>query len=184
MSEVRLQLLYPFGPLFTQKKKKKLLCKGCQIIFPGTVRFSKCIPVGHNFLGSCFRRKGHGENLQKRKWETEILTLWSQNQTWFFTINLHTHTPRGTPESDLRGVCMAPAAGQTNPPGFGMVVPEVDAQLEQDQTVLTRAVRRDRTGRALVISGHSRALINTGCFSKTHFPAQQPLSPSAFGQAD
>lgn len=89
------------------------------------------------------------------------------------------------PESDLRGVCMALAAGETNPPGLGVVLPEVNAQLEQDQTVLTRTVRRkDWAGRGLVISGHSRALINTGCFSSIHFPAQQLLSPSAFGQVD
>lgn len=52
------------------------------------------------------------------------------------------HTKGNPPESDLRGVCVALAAGQANLPGFGVVLPEVNAQLEQDQTVLTRAVRR------------------------------------------
>lgn len=97
-------------------------------------------------------------------------------------IPTHQGEPR---ESDLGSVRMALAPGEINPPVFGGVVPEVNAQLEQDQTMLTRAVRRrDWAGRALVISGHSRALINTRCFSNTHFPAQQPLSPSAFGQVD
>lgn len=114
---LRLQLLSGCGPSCT--KKKRLPCKGCQITpFLGTVRFSRCIPVGHNFLGSCFRRKAHGGKLQKRKWKTEI-TVQLQNQTWFFNTNLQT-THQGEPcESDLGCVCMALAPGEINPPVFG-----------------------------------------------------------------
>lgn len=137
----RLQLLSGFRPLCTEIKR--LICEGCQITFPGTVRFFKCIPVGCNFFGSCFRRKGHERKLQKRKWKTEIITLRSQNQTWFLQHQpSYPHTKGNPLKSDLRGVCMALSAGERNPPRFGVVVPEVNAQLEQHQTVLTRAVKR------------------------------------------
>lgn len=166
--------------------KKRLPWKGCQITpFLGTVRFSRCIPVGHNFLGSCFRRKAHGES-SKRENERQKSPLYSHRTRHGSSTSTFIPTHQGEPrESDLGGVHMALAPGEINPPVFEGVIPEVNAQLEQDQTMLTRAVRRrDWAGRALVISGHSRALINTGCFSNTHFPAQQPLSPSAFGQVD
>lgn len=55
------------------------------------------------------------------------------------------HTKGKPLKSDL-GVSVALAAGETNPPRFGVVVPEVNAQLEQDQTVLTGAVRKKGLG--------------------------------------
>lgn len=152
--------------------------------FPGAVRFFKVHPCGTQLPWELFQEKrswgkAPKDKMKDRKYHSVVTEpdMVHQHQP------SHPHT-KGNPQVRPQGVCVAPAAGPTNPPGLGVVVPEVDAQLEQDQTVLTGAVRsRDRAGRALVISGHSRALINTRCFSKTHFPAQQPRSPD-FGQVD